>query len=402
MNQQQTLKLGPEFLHDPFPTLASLRETAAVQRVVLPDGAERWIVTRYEDVRRLLTDQRLSSELDRAAPTGGAENNQAAVRRDETVRNAMINRDPPVHTRQRKVVVRAFSARRVDNLRPSIEKLTHELLDRMDSNDPVDLVEQFALPLPVGVICELLGVPTDERPYFGTRMDAMLASRTPQDALKAVGELKEYIAEKLRGKRENPTDDLLTALIEVSDEEGRLSEGELAAMSLQLLFAGHATTVYLIGAGILQLLTHRDQYEALVRDPSLVGNAVDELLRFDGPVLPGVFRYATEPIEVDGTVIPEGSLVLLALSAANRDPAQFPDPDRLDVSRPDANHLAFGHGIHYCLGARLAQVEGQIALKALVERYPQLTLAKSADEIQWKPLSFMRSLASLPVLLHGV
>jgi cytochrome P450 len=206
---------------------------------------------------------------------------------------------------------------------------------------------------------------------------------------------------KLEDKRIHPADDVLTGMVEASDEEGLLNSEELPAMALQLLTAGHETSIYLISGGTLRLLQHPDQLARLRADPSLLGNAIDELLRFDPPPVPGVFRYATQDVEVGGTVIPAGALVILSVAAANRDPERFTSPDQLDVTRQENEHMAFGRGIHYCLGARLARMEGEIAIGSLIERFPALRLAIPLEEVRWKPLNFLRGLRELPVLVSA-
>jgi cytochrome P450 len=399
----EPLHPGPEFSQDPHPFLGALRDAGPVHRVLLPDGTESWWVTRYEEVTACLEDhERFSSQVTKAVASDAIQNSQALIRKDPTLRYTMINRDPPDHTRMRRLVVRAFSARRVDALRPRVEARAKVLLDELAANPgPVDLVRNYAFPLPVGVICDLLGVPESDSQYFGGLINRLIGAAGGQQALESIAALKDFMTAKLEDKRVHPADDVLTGMVEASDTEGLLSKEELPAMALQLLTAGHETSIYLISGGTLRLLQHPDQLELLRADPSLLDNAIDELLRFDPPPVPGVFRYATQDVEVGGTVIPAGALVILSVAAANRDLSRFSSPDQLDVTRREIDHMAFGRGIHYCLGARLAKLEGEIAIGSLIQRFPGLRLAVPFEEVQWKPLNFLRGLRELPVLVTG-
>jgi cytochrome P450 len=392
--------LGRDFVHDPYPQYAELRESGPVQPVLGHDGVVQWIVTRYEDVRRLLVDPRMSSAMTKVLKPDHADG-QKRFRIDETLQNAMTNQDPPGHTRIRKTVVRAFSARRVDGMRPRIQQLTDELLEKMDSTEPVDLVEALATPIPVAVSCEMLGVPVADRPFFNTQMDLLMGAGNAQEKIGPAKALTGYMAEQVKLKRADLGDDVLSGMIAASEEEGRLNDRELVASAVQMLFAGYLTTVYAIGVGVYWLLKHPEQLADIRRDPSLLPGAVEELLRFDSPPVPGVLRYATEDIEVGDTTIPANSLVLLSVSAANRDPERFPEPDRLDIHRPDIAHMAFGFGIHYCVGARLATMECMVAIGSLLSRYPDLELAVPDDQLEWELKSFTRNLAKLPLYLHG-
>ncbi|MFI0480134.1 cytochrome P450 [Actinomadura sp. 9N215] len=393
-------RLGPEFALDPYPVYRRLRESGPVQRVVGHDGVVQWIVTRYDDVKRLLVDPRMSSALTKVLDPGLADG-QKRFRIDETLQNAMTNHDPPEHTRIRKTVVRAFSARRVEAMRPRVQELTDTLLDAMDGEERVDLIEKLATPVPVAVSCEILGVPVEDRPFFNTQMDDLMGAGTAEEKRAPAKALTSYMAEQVAIKRASRGDDVLSAMIEASEEEGRLTDGELVGGAVQLLFAGYLTTIYAIGAGAYRLLKHPEQLAELRRDPGLLPKAVEELLRFDGPVIPGILRYAKEDVEVGGTTIPAHSLVVLSLTAANRDPDRFPEPDRLDIHREDTDHVAFGGGIHYCIGARLATIETEVVLGSLIRRFPRLELAVPDSELRWELKSFARHIAELPVFPHG-
>jgi cytochrome P450 len=391
----------PDFSDNPHDFLARLREAGSVHNVILPDGTPSWWVTRYETVETVLNDHKLfSNEVHHAVQSSKVQNSQALIRKDPMLQLVMINRDPPDHSRMRKLVIGAFNARSVEALRPRLELLAEGLMDTMDRHDEAELVESFAFPFPVGVICELLGIPHSDSAYFGGLVTQLVGAAAPAEALSAIHDLKEFMVEKLAEKRANPAEDVLTNLVRAADDAGLLSPEELPAHALQLLTAGHETSIYLISAGTFHLLQHPDQLERLRRDPSLLPAAIDELLRYDPPPVPGVFRYATADVEIDGTTIPRGSLVIVSLAAANRDDGHFTDPAKLDLFRGDNPHLAFGGGIHYCLGARLAKMEGVIAIGGLLRRFPNLRLAVPAEDIRRRPLNFLQRLRELPVVLH--
>jgi cytochrome P450 len=358
-------------------------------------GLPAWMVTRYDDVLAALSDPRLSNDPHHAAAL-------TEVIRGDFLSRSMIGADPPEHTRLRRLVSKAFTARRVEGLRPRVQEITDALLDRITPRGTADLVGEFGLPLPVTVIGELLGVPEADRDRFRSWTDEMLdrpfdpGSDTAR-MVAARERMHGYLADLVAAKRAHPADDLLTDLVQATDEGERLDAQELLAMAFLLLIAGYVTTVSLIGNGMLALLRHPDQLDRLRGDPSLVPEAIEELLRFDGPVNPGLARYALEDLEIGGVRIPRGDMVLLAIAAADRDPHRFPDPARLDVGAPDPGHLAFGHGIHYCLGAPLARLEGQVAFAALLARLPDLALAAREDELRWTGGGVLRGLRELPV-----
>ncbi|MES9522981.1 cytochrome P450 family protein [Streptomyces capoamus] len=388
----------PGFVADPFPLYRRLREDGPVRRAVIAGGLDAWLVTRYEDGLAALSDPRLSSDVRDATDPRLAGQLPAFER--ESLMSSMLRSDPPDHTRLRRLVSKAFTARRVAMLRPRIQEITDRLLDAVVPAGRAELVADFALPLPVTVISELLGVPVDDRHDFQRWTDAMLVrgERMPDPAVvnEAWQRMRAYLTAHLGAKRARPGDDLLSALISAHDEEQRLSHDELIAMTFLLLVAGYITTVNLIGSGITALLTHPDQL-ALLRDrPELLPDAIEEFLRYDGPVSPGIARFAREDVEIAGVTVPRGATVLIASAIADRDPARFPDPDRLDITRRDNGHLAFGHGIHYCLGAPLARLEGQIAIGTALRRLPDLALAVPPAELTWRP-GGLRGPARLPV-----
>ncbi len=392
--------IPPGFADDPYPFFEDLRAEGSVHQVRLPDGTLSWWITRYEDIEAALSDwETFSSQVHNAVQDEEIQNSQALIRKDEMLKHTMINRDPPDHSRMRKLVVRAFSANRIDGLRPRIQELADQLLDDLAKRPSVDLVEDYAFPLPVGVICELLGVPHEDIPYYGGLVTKLTGARSPQEGKDAIESLKVFITEKLAAKRTRPGEDVFTAMVQAADA-GSLSEPELPAMGLQLLTAGHETSIYMISGGMLRLLEHPEQLAKLRDDPDLVPTAVDELLRFDPPPVPGIFRHVTRDVTLDGTTIPKGSLVILNLAAGNRDTGKFSCPEKLDVTREDNPHMAFGGGVHYCLGARLARLEGEVAFGTLLRRFPNLELAVPAKQIRHRPLNFLQRLESLPVKLR--
>jgi cytochrome P450 len=395
MTVPATPLVDPAVLADPHPALAALREGGPVQRIDTSRGVPVWMVTRYDDVLAALSDPRLSNDPHHARDLTEA-------LRGDFLSRSMIGADPPAHTRLRRLVSKAFTARRVEGLRPRIQEITDALLDRITPRGRAELVGEFALPLPVTVIGELLGVPEADRDRFRTWTDEMLDRPfDPRSDMALVTAARErmhgYLGDLVAAKRAEPADDLLTDLVQTTDEGERLDAQELLAMTFLLLIAGYVTTVSLIGNGTLALLRHPDQLDALRGDPSLVPSAVEELLRFDGPVNPGLTRFALEDLKIGGVTIPRGDMVLLSIAAADRDPARFPEPDRLDVGSADPGHLAFGHGAHYCLGAPLARLEGQVAFAALLTRLPDLALATGVDALRWSGGGVLRGLRELPV-----
>ncbi|MEU0622649.1 cytochrome P450 [Streptomyces rubiginosohelvolus] len=385
--------LGEQFTRDPYPAYAALRAKGPVHRVRIPEGADAWLVVGYEAGRALLADQRLSKHWSRASPTLGVSKVSAG--------SSMLGSDAPDHTRLRKLVAREFTPRRMEQLAPRIQEMTDELLDAMLAapDRSADLVEALSFPLPMSVICELLGVPFLDREDFRTWSGQAVSSIDPSVRASSTQAMTAYIAGLLADKREKPGDDLLSALIHTADEDGdRLSGEELIGMAWLLLVAGHETTVNLITNGVHNLLAHPDQLASLRADFSLIDNAVEEILRFEGPVETPTYRFTTEPIEVGGTVIPGGGeLVLVAMSDANRDPDRYPGGDRFDITRDTRGHIAFGHGIHYCLGAPLARIEARIAIRSLLERCPELRLTADPATLTWRAGMLMRGPLSLPV-----
>ncbi|MER5548716.1 cytochrome P450 [Streptomyces sp. NPDC002589] len=376
------------------PMYAHLRETDPVAEVRMPSGDHAYLVTRYEDVRTVLSDARFSRA---ATLEPGAPRLAAAPQNFKS----LLNMDPPEHTRVRKLVSREFTARRVNALRPRIQEHTDALLDAMAAAEPpVDLVPAFAFQVPVTVICELLGVPFADREDFAAWSRVFLAttSVTKEEMLGAQLALRDYLASLVAAKRERPGDDLLSALVSIHDEDDdRLREEELIFLGISLLVAGHETTVNQIANSVVALLTHPEQLERLRKDPDLVAGAVEELLRLHPPGNEALLRITLEDVELGGVTIPKGSAVLPSLSSANRDRRQFDDPDVIDFDRPVNAHFAFSHGTHYCLGSGLARAELQIAVASLIRRFPTLRLAVPEEELRRPEGMLVHGITSLPV-----
>ena len=386
--------MDPEFIADPYPTYHRLRAEDPVHHS--PLGF--WVLTRYEDVVAALRDPRLVKEPIAAfvAARFGAPMPAMGL--------SMLDRDPPDHTRLRGLVNKAFTPRVVEGLRPHIQKIVDGLLARVEGAGTMDLIEEFAYPLPVTVICQMLGVPVEDRERFkqwgldiARGLDAILLppdSDVARRSAAARRALAEYFRALIAERRAAPRGDMLSDLIAAEEAGDKLREDELLATCILLLVAGHETTVNLIGNGTLALLRHPDQLRRLRENPGLIGSAVEELLRYDGPVQ-RTARIPSADVTFDGRTIAKGEMVMPFIGAADRDPAQFPDPDRLDLTRTDNRHIAFGWGIHFCLGAPLARVEGQIAISALVQRLPKLALA--IDRPEYRQSLTLRGLTTLPV-----
>jgi cytochrome P450 len=399
-----------EFASDPYPTYALLREREPVRWTRLPSGVEAWLVTRYADARAALADPRLSKNPDHHL-TG--EPGELALARGRTgipgergadLMTHLLNIDPPDHTRLRRLVSKAFTPRRVAAFAPRVQELADGLIDGFAGEGRADLIHEFAFPLPIYAICDLLGVPREDQDDFREWAGMMIRHQKSSrgGVGRAVRRIRDYLAELIHRKRREPGDDLISGLIGAVDEGEHLTENEAAAMAFILLFAGFETTVNLIGNGMYALLRHpvlRAVLQDALRagDSGLLAGAVEELLRYDGPVELATWRYATEPLTVGGQAVAAGDPVLVVLAAANRDPARFAEPDVLDLSRRDNQHLGFGHGIHYCLGAPLARLEGQTALTALLTRVPDLVLGADPAELRWRGGLIMRGLRTLPV-----
>ncbi|WP_327329999.1 MULTISPECIES: cytochrome P450 [unclassified Streptomyces] len=384
----------PRFLQDPYPTYAAMRSACPVQAVPSVSGGRlSYLVTGYAEAREALADARLSK--DTAAFFAGKESKR---RLHPAVAHNMLSSDPPEHTRLRKLVTKAFTTGAVAELRPFITRVTDDLLDQCPVGKPFDFVTGLAVPLPVIVICELLGVPEQDRPDIRRWSGELFAAGQPEVIDAASHSLVDYMTDLIAAKRRHPGSSLLDRLISAHDGDDQLSEEELVSLAVLLLVAGHETTTNFLGNATLSLLQHPAELDRLRQNPADIPTVLNELLRFDSPVSTATFRYTTEAITLGGTDIPAGAPVLVALGAANRDPERFPSPDQLNANRDAAGHLAFGHGIHRCVGAPLAKAEAEIALRAVLTRFPGLRLAVPPDQLQWRHARLVRGLTSLPVL----
>ncbi|MGP3922273.1 cytochrome P450 family protein [Streptomyces sp. 8N616] len=424
-----------EFAADPYPAYAWLREHSPVHWTTLPSGVNAWLVTRYGDARQALADPRLSKNPARHRER--SDNDEMTCRsaksahakgkvgipgeRSAELMTHLLNIDPPDHTRLRRLVSKAFTPRRVAEFAPRVQQLTDRLIDAFAERGEADLIHEFAFPLPIYAICDMLGVPAEDQDDFRDWAGMMLrhsGGRPPGTrgghgggprggVARSVKKMRGYLAELIHRKRADLGDDLISGLIRASDHGEHLTEGEAAAMAFILLFAGFETTVNLIGNGTYALLRNPEQRERLHKalvagDETLLATGVEELLRYDGPVELATWRFATEPLTIGGQRIATGDPVLVVLAAADRDPDRFADPDTLDLARRDNQHLGYGHGIHYCLGAPLARLEAQAALATLLRRLPDLRLAVEPADLRWRGGLIMRGLRTLPVEFSAV
>ncbi|BCK73216.1 cytochrome P450 [Streptomyces libani subsp. rufus] len=381
-NVPESLELSEEY--------EQARNRPGLLKVRMTYGEPAWLVTRYAEARFVLGDQRFS----RAEGARHDEPRQSEGRQD----SGILGMDPPDHTRLRTLVAKAFTVRQVEKLRPQVKQLANELLDELEAaGPPADLVDRYALPIPVAVICRMLGVPAEDRPRFRVWSDAALStsSLTAAEFDANMEELRAYMRQLIEEHRRAPQDDLMTALIDARDVNDRLSEVELVDLCVGILVAGHETTATQIPNFVLALLDHPGQLALLRERPELIGGAVEELLRFV-PLGSGASqaRYATEDVEVGGTLVRAGTPVLVAVGAANRDALRFDAPGTLDISRTGMQHLGFGHGVHHCLGAPLARLELQEAIGALITRFPDLRLA---GDVVWKSEMLVRGPRVMPV-----
>jgi cytochrome P450 len=391
--------LDPEHRPDPHPLYHRMRSEAPVHRGTEPStGRGIWFLTRYAHVQRALHHPALRREFDRLPAALAAPHRAARDRTREGMGlgRHVLNLDPPDHTRLRRLITPAFGARTSAALAPRIRRVTADLLDPVDGE--VDLVEALAMPLPVIVIAELLGIPGDDRTRFRRWVDGIFRSADEPTRHRSATELVSYLEGWIARRRHRPADDLLSRLASAEQQGDRLSHTELLSTVFLLLVAGHETTVNLIGNGVLELLRHPGELARLRRRPGLVASAVEEILRFNGPVKASTLRFAFDDVDFDGVMVPRGEAVMPLLLAANRDPAVFPEPDRFDITRDPNRHLGFGHGIHFCLGAQLARLEGRIAIDALVRRFPTLALATDPGQLDWLPGHPLHGVRRLPVL----
>ncbi|MGH9714164.1 MAG: cytochrome P450 family protein [Candidatus Acidiferrales bacterium] len=391
---------SPEFKANPFPYFSHLRANEPVHPVILADKRTAWLVTRYDDVVSVLKDERLiKNRFNAMTPRQIAKMPWIPKPFMPLMRN-MLDLDAPDHTRLRTLVHKAFTPRLVESMRERVQTLANDLLDVALRRRQIDLIRDFALPLPTTIIAQMLGVAPGDQNKFHRWSSALLTIEESQwgmlRGLPHVIAFLRFIRKLVKSRRMNPQDDLTTALVQAEESGDQLSEDELLAMIFLLLIAGHETTVNLIGNGTLALLQHPNQMQNLRNDPALIKSAVEELLRFESPLYTATERFAREDLTIAGSTVPRGGLILAVVASANRDQRQFLNPDTLDLSRADNKHLSFGLGVHYCLGAPLARIEGQIAIATLLRRTRDLRLGIPPNGVRWRRGLVLRGLEALP------
>ena len=396
---------SPAFRASTYETYARMRDESPVHRQPGLDGETPiWFVTRYEDVVAMLADNErfvLDPALALTPEELAAFEEDVPIGGDERVSENLLAKDGADHRRLRGLVSKAFTPRMVERLRPRIEELADELLDGVVDRGSMELVDEFAFPLPITVIAELLGIPVEDqrrfREWSNTFVTPPVTPELREQAARHTDEFVGYLDELFANRRAEPAEDLVTALLRAEDEGDHLSQNELYAMVVLLIVAGHETTVSLITNAVHALLTHPEQLAALRADAGLLPGAVEELLRFDSPVERTITRWATADVELGGETIRRGDLVIAVVGSANRDGTRFPRADELDLRRTDGKHVGFGRGPHFCLGAPLARIETEVALAALLRWLPGLRLATADEDLYWRPIPVFRSLAELRV-----
>lgn len=392
-NQSLSENLFTEaFTQDPFPTYAQMRDHQPIMRMLFPDGQTGWIISRYEDAASALKDPRFVKDMRNAGL-------------DEDVlfiKDNMLFSDPPDHKRLRGLVQKAFTPQLISGMRGRIQQIADELLARVERQETINLIDDYAFPLPIIVISEMLGVPHSDRDKFRVWSNALIehsGRETDEEMRSLIMEFREYLGAWITKVRTQPGDDLISQLITAEEHGERLSEDELYNLVMLLIIAGHETTVNLIGNGMLALLQHPDQLRLLQNKPELIHTAIEEMLRYNGPVEFSTSRWVREDLEFQGVSMSRGDLVIVSLSSANRDSEQFSDPDLFDITREKSPHLAFGKGIHLCLGAPLARLEGEIAINSLLKRYPDVRLKGEASELEWRPGMIVRGVKEIPLYI---
>jgi cytochrome P450 len=392
---------SPQFKANPYPFYARLREEAPVYRTILPSRQVAWLVTRYDDVLTVLKDERFAKDRFNAMPPGRRAKMPWVPNLLKPLARNMLDLDAPDHTRLRALVHKAFAPRLIERLRERIQTLCDDLLTVVQHNGSLELIREYALPLPATIIAELLGIPPQDRTKFHSWSTSIVSVSSSGDLLRALPQVwlfMRYLRTLFKQRRAYPRDDLVTALVQAEEAGDMLSEDELLAMVFLLLIAGHETTVHLISSGTLALLAHPEQLNLLRQNPALIKPAIEELLRYTSPVAMATERFAREDITIGGMTIPRGEQVLAVLGSANRDERQFPNPDILDITREPNRHLAFGQGVHFCLGAPLARLEGQIAVNTLLRRIPNLHLTSAPESLSWRKGLFLHGLEQLPLV----
>ncbi|WP_261305076.1 cytochrome P450 family protein [Paenibacillus andongensis] len=390
--------LNQQFIQNPYPAYSKVRDQDPVYRFLLPSGHYAWIVTRYDDAQDVLNDSRFVTN----SPYMVENNGQAGPLHREIISRNLLSVDPSDHRRLRRLVQKAFTPRMIERLRGRIEEISNELLDLVQDKGEMNLIEDFAFPLPIMVICEMLGVPIEDQDKFKEWSNVIMEGfNNPQleeqsDAVMMA--FVDYLQDLIAKRRNHLQEDLISDLISLEDDGDVLSEHELYALVFVLIIAGHETTVNLIGNGIIALLEHPEQKEKLQSQPELIHSAIEEILRYNGPAEVSNIRWVTEDLELRGKRIRKGEMLFVSIASANRDSEQFAEPDTFDITRDVNNHIAFGKGIHYCLGAPLARLEGEIAIGALLRRMPELRMKTASDDLTWRPGMIIRGVEEIPVL----
>jgi cytochrome P450 len=397
---ENTALFSAEYWDNAAEVAALLRAEGAVHRALLPSAVPVWVVGRYEEARAALADPRLSKDADQLSEIMRTRLAEAGALAEVSGVFAphMLFSDPPRHTRLRRLLARDFTPRRVEQLRPRVERITDDLLDALPTDQPTDLLDGFAFPLPFTVIAELLGVPEADRPVFRAWV-TQLMNEDPETSVAASQQMAGYFTALIADKRAYPEDDLVSALTLPDADGDRLTEAELLGTVFLLLVAGHETTTNLIGNGARALLAEPDRWRDLADQPDLLPRAVEELLRYDSPIRMATHRFTAEPVVIGDTPIPAGEIVLISLGSANRDDRRFDHAGELDLHRQPGAHLTFGHGIHYCLGAPLARMEGEVAFGRLTRRFPNARLAVTQTELHRRASSIINGFEALPVVL---
>jgi cytochrome P450 PksS len=392
--------VSAEFKADPFPFFSLLRASEPVYRTTLPDKTPLWLLSRYDDVAALLRDERFKKNRRHALTKEQLRKLPWTPPMFRPLERNMLDLDPPDHTRLRSLVHKAFTPSLVEQMRSRTRAIADELLDRIVWTGEMDLIKDFALPLPMTIITEILGVPRKDHDKFHKWSQAVVSLTSPSPTLRvlpSVWKFIRYLRQFFKLRRRDPKDDLVSALIKAEEAGDKLNEDELLAMVFLLLIAGHETTVNLIGNGTLALIENPNEMNKLLSEPSLVKPAVEELLRYTSPVFTTTERYAREDTTIHGVTIPQGEMTLGVIGSANRDETAFENPNELQITREPNRHLSFGQGIHFCLGAPLARMEAQIAFTTLLQRVPNLRLTKPSSSLHWRPSIFLRGLAALPL-----
>lgn len=408
---QDILQLPKNFMQHPYEILEQLRAAGPAHPVIFPHGAKVWLVTGYAEVRQLLSDPRVSKDGRYAntlfARHSGMETDDAeepaGIGVNDELTQHMLNSDPPRHTRLRSLANQGLTPRKMADCRPRLEQVADELLDALDDGRPVvDLIAGLTQPLTITTICEVLGIPTEDKELFHQWAGQLVGAGHPPEVVEAASNnVIAYAQASIAAKRGCPGQDMLSGLVHGRDGGDRLTDDELLSMFFILLMAGHVTTMNTLTNAIHSLLTHPAELAKLQADPSRIPGAIDELIRYDSGVAVGTFRFTKEPISLGDVTIPAGEILALSLSSAHRDSSKFPDADTLDLDRHPAGVLGFGHGTHYCIGAPLGRAQLEIALTKLLTRFPDLQLAAAPAELEWEAGALMRGLVRLPVKLHG-